>query len=170
MAVDHIADEFSIPLDRSKFHAVYGKGSIDGVTVILVKPQAYMNMSGNPIRKMIDYFRIAVDAVLVIHDDVDLEFGRIQIKEKGGDGGHKGIRSIMEFIGGGDFKRLRIGIGGGIGSDRDQKPVTAHVLEKFDSGELAGMAEIMTKARDAVVTMLCQGTTQAMNRFNIRHH
>jgi PTH1 family peptidyl-tRNA hydrolase len=102
--------------------------------------------------------------MLVIHDDIDLAFGRLKIKEKGGDGGHRGIRSIIDAFGGGDFMRLRIGVGrpeAGIGA-------SDYVLGKFTLKEKKVLNQIITTARDAVVTILCKGTKEGMNRFNNR--
>jgi PTH1 family peptidyl-tRNA hydrolase len=99
---------------------------------------------------------------LVVHDDIDLAFGRLKIKEKGGDGGHKGVRSIIDAFGGGDFTRLRIGVG------RPEVDGNAadYVLGKFTLEEKKVLSQIITAARDAVVTILCKGTKEGMNRFN----
>jgi PTH1 family peptidyl-tRNA hydrolase len=98
----------------------------------------------------------------VVHDDIDLAFGRLKIKEKGGDGGHKGVRSIMDAFGGGDFARLRIGVGRpGPGNG-----AADYVLDNFTFEEKKVLSRIIASARDAVVTVLCKGTKEGMNRFN----
>ncbi|MBW2449966.1 MAG: aminoacyl-tRNA hydrolase, partial [Deltaproteobacteria bacterium] len=108
------------------------------------------------------YFRILCGDILVVHDDIDLEFGRLKIKEKGGDGGHKGVRSIIDAFGGGDFTRLRIGVGRpGFGGD-----AADYVLGKFTLEERQMLSHIITTAKDAIVTTLCKGTKEGMNRFN----
>ncbi len=164
MVVDKISDAFSIDLEKRKFDARFGIGSIDGIKVILAKPMAFMNRSGPYVQKIAGYFRILCEDMLVIHDDIDLDFGRLKIKEKGGDGGHRGIRSITDAFGGGDFVRLRIGVGqpeAGIGA-------ADYVLGKFTLEEKKVLNRIITTARDAVVTILCKGTKEGMNRFNNR--
>ncbi len=164
MVVDKVSDAFSIALQKRKFDARFGIGSIDGIKVILAKPMAFMNRSGPYVQKIAGYFRILCEDMLVIHDDIDLAFGRLKIKEKGGDGGHRGIRSIIDAFGGGDFMRLRIGVGrpeAGIGA-------SDYVLGKFTLKEKKVLNQIITTARDAVVTILCKGTKEGMNRFNNR--
>ena len=162
MAVDEVAEAFSIPLVKRKFDTIFGRGSIDGVEVILIKPMAFMNLSGPPVLKIANYFKILCEDMLAIHDDIDLAFGRLKINEKGGDGGHKGVRSLMDAFGGGDFVRLRVGVG------RPEARISAadYVLNGFSAKEIEVLDQITTKARDAVVTILCKGTKEGMNRFN----
>ena len=164
LAVDHVARDFSIPVERKKFDAIYGRGTIEGVEVIIAKPMAFMNRSGHPVKNLSNYFKISIKDMLVIHDDIDLAFGRLKIKEKGGDGGHKGIRSIMDAFGGGEFTRLRIGIGRAV----PEISVTHHVLGSFNAEEKQLLDQIIERTQDAVVTILCEGTTEGMNRFNDR--
>lgn len=162
LLVDELADTYSVSLDKSKFDATFGKGKIEGRDVVLAKPQAYMNRSGPPVQKLSNFFRISCENMLIVHDDIDLAFGRIKIKEKGGDGGHKGVRSLIEAFGGGDFVRVRIGVGRSeAGSD-----VVGHVLGRFDSDEKQRMDKIISVAKEAVVTILCKGAKEGMNRFN----
>ena len=162
MVLDDIADAYAIDLANRKFDAVFGRGSVDSVKVILAKPLAYMNRSGPPVQKVANYFRILCKDMLVIHDDIDLALGRLKIKEKGGDGGHKGVRSIIDAFGGGGFSRLRVGIGRS-GAELD---VTNHVLGGFNADEKEILPHIITKARDAVTTILCKGTKEGMNQFH----
>ena len=100
--------------------------------------------------------------MLIIHDDIDLAFGRLKIKEKGGHGGHNGIRSIMDAFGGGEFARLRIGVGRSEAGEN----VTGHVLGRFADDKAEMVASVITVARDAVVTVLCEGLKVGMNAFN----
>jgi PTH1 family peptidyl-tRNA hydrolase len=160
MVVDQIAEAFSIALDKQKFDTVFGRGSIDGVSVVLAKPMAFMNRSGPQVQKIAGYYRILSEDMLVVHDDIDLAFGRIKIKEKGGDGGHKGVRSIIDAFGGGNFVRLRIGVG------RPAISAADHVLGKFSFKEKKVLHRIIAEARDAVGTILCKGAKEGMNRFN----
>lgn len=167
MAVDQIADDFSISLSKKKFSLIYGQGQIGDVPVVLAKPQAFMNRSGLPTRQLADYFRILSRDILVIHDDIDLAFQRIQIKTKGGDGGHKGVRSVADAFGSGDFTRLRIGVGRGVEtSGGDDGHVVGHVLGRFSVEENRLLPQVLTLARDAVVTTLREGVVIGMNRYN----
>jgi PTH1 family peptidyl-tRNA hydrolase len=164
MVVDRIAVEFAIGMGKEKFNSVFGRGRIADVEAVLAKPMAFMNRSGPPVRGLADFFRISSQDVLVIHDDIDLDFGRLKIKEKGGHGGHNGIRSLMDAFGRGDFARLRIGIG----RSETGKGVADYVLDHFMRDETAVLPQIISRARDAVVTILCKGTRMGMNEFNVK--
>jgi peptidyl-tRNA hydrolase, PTH1 family len=164
MVIDRVAGDFSISLDRRKFDVVFGRGRVEHRDVILAKPLAYMNRSGPPIRQLADYLRLTGADLLIVHDDIDLAFGRLKIKEKGGHGGHNGLKSLMAAFGGGDFVRLRVGIG----RSEYGANVTDHVLGRFLSDERNVLHQILTKARDAVVTILCKGAKEGMNHFNLK--
>ncbi len=162
--IDALSSAYDIRLDKKKFDAVYGKGMIRDKEVILVKPRAYMNRSGLPIQRLLAYYKILFKDMLVIHDDIDLTFGRLKIKVKGGHGGHNGVRSIMDACGNDDFTRVRVGIG------RSEKgdSVTNHVLGRFQKSDEDWLDQVVARSRDAVVTILCEGTKEAMNRYNER--
>jgi len=164
LVVDELADFVGVAVSREKFDAQYGRGAIKGVAVILAKPMAYMNRSGPPVQRIASYFRISYGNILVIHDDIDLDFGRIKIKQKGGHGGHKGIRSIMDALGGNEFPRIRLGIG----RPDTGRGVTDHVLGGFSRDEAEAMDRIIKTAREAVETVVCSGIREGMNRFNVR--
>ena len=162
MVVDALADAYTIPLNKTKYDTVFGRGTIEGMDVLLTKPMAYMNRSGFPVQRLAHYFRILREDLLVVHDDIDLAIGRLKIKEKGGDAGHKGIRSMMNAFGGGDFTRLRVGVG------RSESDTSAsdHVLGTFRTEEKEIMEIIIKRAMDAVVSTLSKGIAEGMNRFN----
>lgn len=162
MVVDKVADDFRIPLDKKKFDAIYGKGRIHDAEVVIVKPMTFMNRSGLAVNRFANFFKVANRNVLVVYDDIDLEFGRIKIKEKGGDGGHKGVRSIIDALGTGDFCRLRMGIG----RPRTDIDVSGHVLSPFSPDEQIVLSPFIETARDALLTILCKGTKVGMNQFN----
>jgi PTH1 family peptidyl-tRNA hydrolase len=162
--LEQVASAYSIPINKSKFQTQYGRGSIEGVKAILAQPLAFMNKSGPPVRSLADFFKIPGRDLLVIHDDLDLAFGRIKIKEKGGHGGHNGLRSLMSAFGGGDFARLRIGIGRPV----DERSVTDHVLSRHTIEEDEMLGQILDRAQKAVEVILTKGLTVGMNRFNDR--
>lgn len=161
LVLDEIAEAFSISFDKRKFDVIFGRGSIESFDVVLAKPQAYMNRSGMPLRKLATFFKISSKDMLIIHDDIDLTLGRIKIKAKGGHGGHKGIQSIVDAFGNGDFGRIRIGVGRSA-----LLSVTDHVLGRFNSEELKVLDRILTRARDAAVSFFLDGIRECMNQFN----
>lgn len=167
MAAEKIAAAYAIDFDIKKFGALLGFGVVEGIRVVLIKPQMYMNRSGLSIFQAAEYFKISSGDILVIHDDIDLAFGRIKIKRKGGTGGHKGIRSLIDAFNGGEFTRLRIGIGRGHGQSGDSS-VTDHVLGNFNEDEIGNLDPTLKKTLEAVVTILSRGIMEGMNRFNKR--
>ena len=162
--LEKVAVAFSIQLDKTKFQTRYGRGMIEEVEAILVQPLAFMNNSGPPVRSLADYYKIPGRDMLVIHDDLDLSFGRLKIKEKGGHGGHNGLKSLMSAFGGGDFARLRIGIGRPV----DERSATDHVLSRYTMEETEVLNQILERAQKAVEAILTDGLTVGMSRFNDR--
>lgn len=163
MLLDRLADEYSIPLNEKKrFDAIMGRGRIEGVETLLVKPLSFMNRSGIPISRISQYHGINSEDPVIVHDDIDLALGRIQIKEKGGHGGHKGVRSVMDAFGSGDFIRLRMGVG----RSETGSEVSDHVLGKFKPDEFELLDTVLARSRDAAVSILCRGAKESMNRFN----
>ncbi len=162
MVVDQLAGEFGISVNKNKFDVHYGRGAIEGHEVMLVKPMAFMNRSGWPVQKLAAYFKIDSKDLMVVHDDIDLAFGRLKIKEKGGHGGHKGLKSIMHAVGEDEFVRLRIGVG----RSEAESSVSDHVLGPFFDDESKRLGSVLIQARDAVGTILTKGSKVGMNRFN----
>jgi PTH1 family peptidyl-tRNA hydrolase len=160
--VDDVSKCLSIPINRHKFGAAIGQGRYKGVPVILVKPLNYMNQSGQPVYRAAAYWKISVTEILVIHDDMDLDFGRLKIKQKGGDAGHKGIKSLIEALGGDNFVRLRMGVG----RPEPEHSVVDYVLGDFNPDENKELDPFIERAREAVGWLLCRGTRDAMNQFN----
>ncbi len=160
--VDNLARRFKIGLTSTVPELETGRGGIKGRAVSLLKPQGYMNRSGPPVNAFLEKFCISYREILVIHDDIDLEFGRLKIKKKGGDGGHKGIRSMIDALGTGDFARLRLGIG----RSGEDVGVVDHVLGQFDDREGESLAEFINRASEAAVKVLCDGVYAGMNQFN----
>ncbi len=162
MVIDKLAEAHSFPISENRFECAFGRGRIEGKEVVLAKPLAFMNRSGPPIFELSRHFGIFVEEILIIHDDIDLDFGRIQIKEKGGHGGHKGIRSLMEVFEDDRFIRLRVGIG----RPGPDESVVDHVLNPFSPAENEALETLMVRARDAVAMVLSKGTTEGMSVYN----
>jgi len=162
MVVDKLAGEFGISVNKNKFEMRYGRGAIQDHAVMLAKPMAFMNRSGWPVQKLAAYFKINSKDLIVVHDDIDLAFRRLKIKEKGGHGGHKGLKSIIQAVGEDAFVRLRIGVG----RSETLSSVSDHVLGPFYDDELKLLDGILNRAQDAVVTILTEGPKAGMNRFN----
>lgn len=162
MVVEQLAEKFNIPLNQKKFDTLFGLGEIDNVKVILTEPLAFMNRSGPPILQLAKYYKLTFDHVLVIHDDIDILFGNLKIKAKGGHGGHNGIRSIIGAAGGGEFPRIRVGIG----RPDTHIDVTDHVLGKIAKEEVKLLDSTLMFAAQAAQSIIYKGLTLSMNKFN----
>lgn len=159
-AVDYIADKYNIELNRIKFKGVFGEGIIGSEKVLLLKPTTYMNLSGESIREVINFYKIPSENIIVIYDDISLEVGRLRIREKGSHGGHNGIKSIIANLSTDIFPRVKIGVGGPKGS------LVSHVLGKFAADEIEILREIIKITADATETIVRKDTKEAMNRYN----
>ena len=160
--LDRLAERHGISVKRLKHRALIGDGRIGGQRVLLVKPQTYMNNSGQSLGEIIRYYNIEPDHLIVIYDDMDLETGAIRIRKKGGPGTHNGMKSVVAHVQGTDFPRIRIGIGH-VGSDGWKDFVLDNVSKK-DAELLSGAID---RAADAVVSILEDGIDIAMNRWNV---
>ncbi|MEE2836516.1 MAG: aminoacyl-tRNA hydrolase [Myxococcota bacterium] len=162
MVVDRLAERAGGKLGTKKFSAQFGRESIAGRSVVLSKPQTFMNNSGDSVQPMAAFFKVPSARVLIIHDELDLSFGLVRIKQSGGHAGHNGLRSISSRWGGGDYPRVRIGIGRpSSGGD-----VTGHVLGRFSADEDRDVQAVVERACDAVEAVLRDGVVAAMNTVN----
>jgi len=160
LVVEEIARRYAIDFkEREKYRI--GTGSIDGRDILLIEPLLFMNNSGVAIKYILGRFNLLPENLIVIHDDLDMETGKIRIRRRGSSGGHKGIDSIIQNLSSKDFPRLKIGIG-------READVTAedYVLSKFSKNEIPLINSAIEKASDAVATILAEGLEKAMNRFN----
>ena len=162
-AVTALADIYGISMDMKKHRAVCGKGVIDGQKVILAMPQTYMNLSGESVRELVDYYKIdPEEELIVIYDDINLAPGKLRIRPKGSAGGHNGIKNIIAHLGTQVFPRIRIGVG--------EKPkgwdLADYVLGHFQGDEKKLMEEAYDRAAAAVAEILTDGPDKAMNDFN----
>ncbi len=163
MVIDKLAKELSIPLDRQKFNGLYGMGHISGEKVILLKPLTYMNLSGECIRPLMDYYDIDNDEIVVIYDDLDLPVGKIRLRTKGSAGGHNGIKSMILHLATQEFNRIRIGI------DRPKNgmKITDYVLGRFTEEEQADLIDTINRSANACEKWVASSPfTQVMNEFN----
>jgi PTH1 family peptidyl-tRNA hydrolase len=164
LALDKIASSHDIAVSLKGFDAWYGKGKISDTPVLLAKPQTFMNISGVSVRKLVDYFKIDLEDIIVVHDDIDLPFNTIRLKSGGGHAGHKGIISIIDDLDDPAFMRVRIGIG----KPPDRITVERYVLEPFTDDEMKLLPHITETASDAVTMVILSGIQAAMNQYNER--
>ena len=162
MVVDRLCKTHHVSLDQKRVGCVYGTGVVAEKVTAFVQPQAFMNRSGSPVLRLMSDYGISTKDILIIHDDIDIAFGRIKIKEKGGHGGHNGVRSLMEALGTGSFTRLRVGVG----RPKWGGDVVRYVLEPFSTEEEAHLDDFLDRAAEAAVTVLSHGAKFGMNRFN----
>ena len=166
MAIDALADKYNISVMDCKHRALIGKGMINGTKVVLVKPLTYMNLSGEAIRAVVDYYKVdAASGLIVIYDDISLDVGQLRIRKKGSAGGHNGIKNIIANLGDDTFLRIKIGVGG--------KPrgydLADYVLGHFSKEELAVMEESLEKVDGAVNMMIEDKVDMAMNKYNVKN-
>lgn len=161
MVISELSERYKIN-SSYKFDGLIGDFFFGGEKVLLFQPMKYMNKSGQPIYKVLDYFQIEAEDLLVIHDDLDLELGKMRFKENGGSGGHNGIKSIINKLGTDKFKRLKLGI------DRPPEniPVPDYVLTTFRGEEKEVSEKVVEEAASAVELMLKENIMKAMNKYN----
>jgi len=163
--VDALAKAYKIPLrsDRSS-RSLSGKGNIQGAPVVIAMPLTYMNLSGQAVAALVKKHKIGPERMLVVYDDIDLDFGRIKVRESGSSGGHRGMKSIIEALGSQEFNRLRVGIGRPAGD----KDAADYVLAGFNSGEKTRLKGIIKEACACLSLWASEGITECMNVFNRR--
>jgi PTH1 family peptidyl-tRNA hydrolase len=160
-AADLLAERHDIALGRLELRSLVGKGDIAGRQVILAKPQTYMNESGQSVGPLLNYYSVPHANLIVIYDEIDLPLGTLRLREKGGSGGHNGMKSIIAHVGN-DFARLRLGVGRPPG----KMEAAAYVLRDFKGDDKVLAETMVSAAADAVETFLLDGIELAMNRFN----
>nr|WP_295970512.1 aminoacyl-tRNA hydrolase [uncultured Bacillus sp.] len=162
IVVDKIAEKLNIQLDQAKFKGLFGMGHIEGEKVLLLKPLTYMNLSGESIRAIIDFYQIDTEDLLVIYDDLDLPAGRIRLRQKGSAGGHNGIKSTIAHLGTQAFNRIRVGIN----RPSNGMEITDYVLGRFSQEELAEIEEAVERSADACIEWIHKPFLQVMNKYN----
>ncbi len=162
-AIDYIADELGVKIKKLKYKALYGECEINGEKVILVKPQTFMNLSGESIAEFVKFFKIPVNNVIIISDDIALATGRIRIRKKGSAGGHNGLKSIIYMLNSDEFIRIRIGVGA---PEHPDYELADFVLGRFGKDEIPILEEAIIKAHKAAKEIISRGADSAMNKFN----
>ena len=166
--VDEVARRHRIAAFHDKFGGEAASGSLDGDRVVLLKPMQFMNVSGIPVQRAAQFHKVAPDAILVVHDEVDFPFGRVRVKQDGGHGGHNGLRSIIEQLGD-RFARVRCGVGRPLredGAPADEDRVANYVLSDFPAAQTREVDDIVGRAADAVEAVVARGIVRAMNEVN----
>ena len=160
--IDELANRWNAPLNQAKFNGMYASVHRPEGKVILLKPLTYMNLSGESVRPLMDYFDIDVEDIIVIYDDLDLETGKLRLRGKGSAGGHNGIKSLIQHLGTQEFNRIRVGV--------NRPPVgmkvADYVLSKFSKDDQIIVKEAIEKSCDAVETALAKPFLEVMNQFN----
>lgn len=161
MVIARLSSLWGIRLGRRSRQALIGQGSVGGEDVVLARPRSFMNQSGGPVAYLVNRLRIGVEDVLIIYDEMDLPLGVTRIRPDGSDGGHNGMRSIIEVLGTQDVPRMRLGVGRSPVAD----PIS-HVLGEFTQDERTQVDKLLDRAVEAVACFVAEGVNEAMNRFN----
>lgn len=162
ITLDYLAERHDIKINKIKHKALVGEGRISGQKVLLVKPQTYMNLSGESLREVMDYYKVDIEDMIVVYDDIDLPAGTVRIRKKGSAGTHNGMRSIVQHLGQ-DFPRIRMGIG----NDR-RGDLVDFVLGGFSKEDREVLEPAVERAALAIESYVDEGIEKAMNKYNIK--
>lgn len=160
--IDKIAENYNVNINKSKFKSQYNEIRIGSKKVLLIKPQTYMNNSGEAIKEIKSFFSVETENIIVIHDDIDLDYGRIKVKKNGGSGTHNGLRSILNHIKEKDFPRVRVGVGKPI----EHIDLADYVLGNFNKDEVKILEKILDESIEIVESIVKDGVDIAMNKHN----
>ncbi len=160
--ITYLCDEYNISLRGRKGKALVGKGVIAGEQVLLAQPQTYMNLSGESIRALMDYYKLDLDELIIICDDINLPVGQIRVRPKGSAGGHNGLKNIIQHLGTEEFTRVRIGVG----AKPDGDDLIKHVLGRFSREEDGMIRDVFALAEKALLAIMTESVSEAMNQVN----
>ena len=160
--INKLAKQYEIEITRNKFEGLYGSGIIEGEKVILLKPQTFMNLSGESIKQIVDFYKLDIESLIVIYDDIDIEPGNIKVRKSGGAGTHNGMKSVVHELNTQNFKRVRVGIGMPSG----EKDLIEHVIGAIDEEDIEKLEKGTDMAKEAIVEIIKNGIDIAMNKFN----
>ncbi|MDZ5254671.1 aminoacyl-tRNA hydrolase [Clostridium sp. LIBA-8841] len=158
--IDYMANKYNIDVNREKFKGLCGEGFIENNKVILLKPLTYMNLSGESIRELANFYKLENDEIIVVYDDISLDIGKLRIREKGSAGGHNGIKSIIQNLGGDEFPRVKVGVG------QPKDNLVNHVLGKFSKEDREHVEKVIPVVSDAIVEIVKNDAKESMNKFN----
>ena len=161
-AIEHFAASHRIRLDGRKWNAIYGTGDVRGEKVVLLMPQSYMNLSGEPAGWAQRFYKIPIEDVVAVHDELDLPLGRLQLKKGGGSAGHNGLKSLVQHLGGADFLRLRVGVS----RPPPKWDTAAYVLANFTGDEERQLGGILDRVSQGLELLIEKGAAAAMNAVN----
>ena len=161
VAIDYISATLGIKVNKIKFRALIGEGNIAGEKVMLAKPSTYMNLSGESIFAIADYYKIPPENIIIIYDDISLPVGRLRIRPNGSDGGHNGIKSILYHLKSDSFPRIKIGVG-----SNNDKPLADYVLGTFSKQDGIEVTNCIKLTDKICETIISSGVSEAMNKFN----
>ena len=160
--INHLSRKLNINVNKEKFKGIYGDTILNGEKVILLKPQTYMNLSGESIIQFKQFYKIPPENIIVIYDDIDVDVGKIKIRKKGGPGSHNGMKSVVKELKSEDFPRIRVGIG----KPMFKEMMIGYVLEKLNGNEREILEESTKLAANAVYDIITSGIDKAMNMYN----
>lgn len=160
--INELAKQYEIDIARKKFRSEYENAMIEGQKVILVKPQTFMNVSGEAIIEFVNFYKIELDKIIIIYDDMDIEPGKIRIRKSGSPGSHNGMKSVVHFLNSENFPRIRVGIG----KPREDENVIEYVIGSIPEEDEKDLETGVNLAKEAVIELLKNGIDSAMNRFN----
>lgn len=160
--INKLSEKYNINLSKNKFKGLYGTGDIEGKKVLLLKPQTYMNLSGDSIIEFLNFYKLNLDNVIVIYDDIDTEVEKIKIRKKGGPGTHNGMKSVIQRLSSEEFTRVRVGIG----MPERKHDLINYVIGHINDEEYNKLQTGIDKASKAIVEILKSGVDIAMNKFN----
>lgn len=160
--INKIAEQYHIEIDKNKFKGIYGTGTIENEKVLLLKPQTYMNLSGESIREVLNFYKLDESSLIIIYDDIDIRPGTIKIRKTGGPGTHNGMKSVIQNLNKKEFARVRVGIG----MPEHKNDLINYVIGKMPGEDRKILDEATTKAKDAVIEIIKSGVDNAMNKMN----
>lgn len=163
--IDYLADKYSVKVTKLKFKGLWGETRIGSEKVLLIKPQTYMNLSGDCIRDFASFYKIQPENIIIINDDISLDRGNIRIRPKGSDGGHNGLKSIIYQLSSDAFYRIKMGVGANEGG----RPLADYVLGKFSKDEIPVLEDAIVRASEAIELIVKGKADMAMNKYNTKN-
>ena len=163
MALDFVARQMSVNIELQKFKSLTGLGKLNEKKLLLIKPQTFMNLSGQAVFEAISFYKVPLNKVIVIFDDVSLPCGKIRLKKKGSHGGHNGVKNIISLLGSDSFLRIKLGVGG---KPNPQWALSDWVLSKFNSEDMLVIEKSMESIYESLKLIVCDKIDYAMNKFN----